>query len=232
MFLIYYIITYPYKFLTKDETYNMLRNNDNFYNRFNSNDLKVRNVSSIEEYVENIKYDVYNFSMYDKFRISYCCRFADRILRDIEYPWFDGKKASKIKWIFSCTGDYYEYGFPHTILGKIIVLPNKILRNYDNNRLIRTLMHEKVHIYQYKYPDDSKKYIEMNGFRFHEKRGDNIRVNPDIDDSIYKRGNIYYKAEFKENPKKISDVYFHDNKYEYEHPYEEMAISISNYIII
>lgn len=230
--ILYYIYIYPYKFLNKKESYEILCNNDEFYKKFTKTDLMVRDVKNIDEYISRIKKDVYNFSLYDKFRIGNCCRKADYIILKKQYPWFDGKKASKIKWIFSCTGQYYEKGFPHTLMGLVIVLPRKILDDYDDDQLIRTLIHEKVHLYQYKYRDDLNKYIDMNDFKIHKERElkDNTRVNPDTDNYIYKRGNIYYKAEFVDNPKTLNDIILYKNRYEYEHPFEEMAIDISSNI--
>lgn len=227
---LFFFLKDRYIFLKKEESYDILCKNYEFYDRFMDVDLKVRNVKNIKEYIIKIEDDLYNFSLKEKIKLIYSSMKADKMIEKIKYPWFDGEKASKIKWIFSCIGKYYESGFPHTVMGKYIMIPREIIFKYNDKELTSTLIHEKVHLYQYRYKEDIKRYLSERDIKVYKKRDieDNIRVNPDTDEFIYKKGEIYYKAKFKENPKKMYDVIFYNDKYEYEHPFEEMAIYISN----
>jgi hypothetical protein len=103
---------------------------------------------------------------------------------------------------------------------------------YDDNQLIKLLIHEKIHIYQKMYPNDVQLYIKLNGFIPIRKRemNDNIRANPDLDNWIYKdKDSNIYKAQYNKEPKTISDViYYPTDSQLYEHPYETMAITIEN----
>ena len=217
-------------FFSKEETYRLLSTNKSFYDRFTDLDIKVRGVNSIEEYIENIKSDVCEFTEYEKDKLRECCKIADDNIRTKKYRWFDGEKASNIEWKFCCVNNYYEISHPHTIHGNIIVVSKSLLRN-SKKELTRTLIHEKVHVYQSKYKEDLDIFLRENGFEIYKEREprDNIRVNPDTDKYIYrnKKNNIYYKAVFIDNPKKLSDVRYPNNNFKYEHPFEEMAISIS-----
>ena len=160
-----------------------------------------------------------------------CCKIANEMIYKKRYDWFDGKKAYDIKWKFGCVNTYYENGFPHTVHGKIIILSKFVLNNYTHKQLIKTLIHEKIHLYQNKYKNDVKLYLDKNRIVYYKKidDNDNIRVNPDTDNIIYKNEdyNFYYKAKFNDNPVDLNDVSYHNNSSKYEHPYEQMAYEIS-----
>lgn len=221
-------------FYNKEETYRILKDNKYFYKNFTGKDLSVRGVKNIEEYMDNIRDDVCNFSFYDKIRISNCCRMADKkIYNRAKYNYFNGEKAVNIGWKFGCVNKYYENGFPHTIGGKFIILSRKLLDSETDNELVKTLIHEKIHLYQSKYKDDVKKYLDNNGIIYYKEREerDNIRVNPDTDNNIYKNKVFYYMAKFNDNSSTIGDVSYYNNNKIYEHPFEQMAYEISEEIM-
>jgi hypothetical protein len=211
---LYFLYFYPITFYRKDETYNILKNNKNYYKNFRKVDLDVRNIKNINEYIENIRDDVCNFSLYEKIRLANCCRIANDKIYKKKYEWFDGKKAYDIDWEFCYIDKYYENGFPHTVYGKIIILSKFIMDKYTDKQLIRTLIHEKTHLYQNKYKDDIKIYLDKNNIVYYKKRedSDNIRVNPDTDNLIYKdnSNNFYYKAKFNDNPSNLNYVSFNN----------------------
>jgi hypothetical protein len=78
-----------------------------------------------------------------------------------------------------------------------------------------------------------KNYLEKNNFKIIKQRTffDNIRANPDLDNSIYSddKNNIY-KALYNSNkPTSIEDITYYPLKNQlYEHPFEKMAIEIEN----
>ncbi len=126
-------------------------------------------------------------------------------------------------------GNEYEYGLPHT-RNNIIILPINILSSF--NRLTKTLIHEKIHVYQKMYPDDINKYLDKNGYIKYKNRNEfnNLRANPDLDNYIYMNSNKQImKAEYIDNPYTINDVIIEPiNDYKYEHPLEYMAYNIEN----
>jgi hypothetical protein len=219
-------------FLDKEQLFDLLKNdNDNYYKTFSKNDYKTRNINNINEYINLIKESTTDFTDLEKDKLIRCVEKVNIYFDNIEYKWFNGKKANAILWKFGCVkGKLYENGLPHTRIDTII-LSKEHLELYDN-KLIKLLIHEKIHIYQKMYPNDVQLYIKLNGFIPIKKReiNDNIRANPDLDNWIYKdkESNIY-KAEYKKDPKTIRDViYYPSDSQLYEHPYETMAITIEN----
>jgi len=219
-------------FLSSNQLLDILKSNTSFYNTFTPNDLKSRNIKSINEYINNLNNATQNFDSYQKQKLSYCAKKADLQIKNLNLKWFDGIKASKIQWKFGLTNDeIYENGLPHTV-NDIIIL-NDTLNYIDNINLISLLIHEKVHIYQKKYPVDVQKYLNEKNFKVVKIReiSDNIRANPDIDNKIYKKNNIIYSAKYNKNPRSISDItYAKNNSQEFEHPFEAMAIDIQNLV--
>lgn len=219
-------------FLNKEQLFDLLKNdNDNYYKTFNKNDYKTRNINNINEYINLIKESTTDFTHFEKTKIIRCVEKVNIYFDNIEYEWFNGKKANTIAWKFGCVkGTLYENGLPHTRIDTII-LPKDHL-GLDDNKLIKLLIHEKIHVYQKMYPNDVQLYIKLNGFIPIKQRemNDNIRANPDLDNWIYKdKDSNIYKAQYNKEPKTISDViYYPTDSQLYEHPYETMAITIQN----
>lgn len=220
-------------FLNKEELYFFLeKNNDNYYETFSSTDLKVRNINNIDEYKILIKKSVDNFSESEKNKIISCIKKADIFFNKFNKSWFDGKKCNLIPWKIGCIkGKYYENGLPHT-RSDVIILSKKNINDYSNRKLINTLIHEKVHVYQKIYTEDTNKFLILNNFKKIKKRGeyDNIRANPDLDNYIYSddKNNIY-KAIYNKNPKNVEDITYKPYHHQtYEHPFESMSIYIEN----
>jgi hypothetical protein len=94
--------------------------------------------------------------------------------------------------------------------------------------LIKTLIHESIHIYQRYNKREMDEYMIKNGFEKIRKKnkGELIRSNPDLDEFIYKDKNgIEMKALYNsENPNGIGDIKISHNM---EHPYEYMAYEIA-----
>lgn len=221
-------------FINKDTLYDILKSDkDNFYKTFYHLDFKTRNINNIEEYINYIKKSVYNPNEEEKNKIKKCITDANSRLEKLHFNWFDGNKAKELPWNIGCIQEkLYENGLPHT-RGNIIILSKKDINEYNESKLVDTLIHEKVHIYQKIYKDDVEKYLNEYNFSIVKKRDefDNIRSNPDLNNIIYKdNNNNIYKATYKNNPKSIEDiVYSPINNQSYEHPFEKMAIFIENY---
>jgi hypothetical protein len=220
-------------FLNKNELYEILRNNnDNYYEKFYKNDMYARKINNIDEYINLIYLSCIDLNYIQKEKIRNCIKNANIFFSKISHNWFDGNKANIIDWkIGSIKGKYYENGLPHT-RDDVIILPLDRINSYNNDKLMRLLVHEKVHLYQKKYKDDINLYIKNNNFTLVKERDekDNIRANPDLDNFIYKDSdNNIYKANYNNMPSSIEDItYYPQNNQTYEHPFEKMAIFIES----
>jgi hypothetical protein len=229
-------------FLNEDELFTTLSDNkDNYYNKFFSQDFIVRNTNSTTEYInKNIKSAVCSYTKEEQDILTKYINDINNILLTkpiFQLSYFDGKKAVKeLQWKLGCVqNNLYENGLPHT-RNDIIIFPKSYLTTYPENYLKKTLLHEFIHIYQKFYPNDVEKYLQENNITKYRKieKKDNIRANPDTDDYIYynEKNQTVYKAVFHNNSKSISDVtYYPINDRLYEHPFEMMAIKISDEIL-
>ena len=221
-------------FIDKNELINILhKDSDNYYKSFLKNDLIARKISSVKEYYNYINNSISNFTKEEKEKILRCIKIANEKIYNIKLDWFDGLKANLIDWNIGCmNSNLYENGLPHT-RNDIILISKNYLKNNDI-RIIKTLIHEKVHIYQKKYKDDSEKFIKYYNYTIIKEKdeNDNIRANPDLNNFIYKdKNNNINKAVYNKNPINIEDIiYYPINNQSYEHPYEKMAIDIENYV--
>lgn len=222
--------------LSREETLSIILNDsDNYYSKFTNKDLKVRNVNSISEYKNKIKNSVCdpNKLINNKIMnsINKCNEKLNKlnIIHNGNYKGIDLNKLYNIKWKigFICNNSY-ENGLPHT-RNDTIIIPMDIIYDYTSNKLSETLIHEKVHIYQKLFQKETEIYLKENNFEIIKQidDDDDIRANPDIDDNIYTDGNTIYKASYLPNAVSIHDVRIYNNSQKYEHPFEHMAIILS-----
>ena len=223
-------------FLNNNESLYILKyNNDNYFNSFYKLDYVSRNIKNINEYFSMIHNSVDEFTYDEKEKIIKCIQLADNKIKNISLEWFNGNKCLNIPWNIICIkGKLYENGLPHT-RGNYIIISKKDVNEFSIEKLTKTFIHEKVHIYQKIYKDDVDKYLIHHNFSKYKYRtnNDNIRANPDIDKWIYKdkNGNIYCAKYINDNPKSIENIEYKPyNSQSYEHPFEKMAIFIENYI--
>ncbi len=146
------------------------------------------------------------------------------------------KQLKGLPWQFGKTmHPYYLDGLPHT-RGDVIWLTDKLLAQYDVQRLAQLLMHERTHIWQRRYPKYMKQWMDAQGYTFFMKRSDYsanhvIRFNPDLDDSLYldPNGKLMITTYKSMTPFNLLDVqYSTDNKG--EHPNETMAYAMETLI--
>ena len=220
-------------FLDKNDLYNILSNDkDNYYKSFYPIDFYVRKIKNIEEYLNYIKKSISSPNNIEKNKITKCINNANKKLKYINKSWFNGEKCIKLQWkIGMVTGKLYENGLPHT-RDDIIIISKEDINLYTEKKLTKTLIHEKIHIYQKMYPNDINIYLNINNLKKYKKKteNDNIRANPDLDSWIYiDNNNNVYKAVYNKNPQSVEDIeYFPYNSQSSEHPFEKMAIEIEN----
>lgn len=222
--------------LSKEETLSIILNDtDNYYSKFTNKDLKVRKVNSISEYKNKIKNAVCEANKIIKKKITNSINKCNEKLNQLNiihngnYKGIDLNKLYNIKWKigFICNNSY-ENGLPHT-RNDTIIMPMDIVYDYTSNKLCETLIHEKVHIYQKLFQKETDIYLKENNFEKIKQieDADNIRANPDIDDNIYTDGTTIYKASYLPNAVSIHDVRIYSDSQKYEHPFEHMAIILS-----
>jgi len=208
----YETFTNTITFLTKEETQDFIRkDNDGYINNLSIYDLRARNVTTNNEYLMVALNSCLDFNETQKEKLKVCSMEALKYFNN------------NYNWTFALTNNTYEEGFPHTRSNIIFLSP--IIINYNNSELIKTLIHESIHIYQRFNKDKINNYLLINGYTISRKRDKNLlmRANPDLDDFIYKDENgkelvAYYNSEY---PKGISDI--HLTVSSQEHPYEKMA---------
>ena len=156
----------PLTFLSKPEIYSLLIDDkDQYYDTFTIYDLRARHVQSLDEYKQKISKQSKAITQKLKLKIKQYTTIIDELLKTIKLDWFNGQKASKISWkIAYIHGLKYEHGLPHTRNDVIIIT--------KPTHLFTTLVHEKVHLYQKKYPNDVERYLLQKGFERVRKRED------------------------------------------------------------
>jgi hypothetical protein len=220
------------KILNKNELYNILLNENDYYNTFTNLDLQVRNVSSIEEYKTIIKDSPVTINKNEELIIINTINNINNKIKNYNTIGLNGNKFNNIKWIIGIIdGTIYEGGYPHT-RNNIIIIPKNLINNFE---LMQILIHEKIHVYQKTYSDDIKLYLNKNDFKIYKinDHNNNYRANPDTDNYIYtdKNNNLMYCL-YNNNPNNITDVTLNNtNNFMYEHPFEYMAYTLQDEII-
>lgn len=194
--------------------------NYNYFTNMSDLNLEIRQIKNKQEYLNNIQYHFYDLSILEKFILKRAIYKAQNILNKIKYPGFYSYKIKNIPWLIGCSKNKkYEFGFPHTRKNIIILNIDNL---YDNN-LYKTLIHERIHIYQKLFPNDIQKFLNYFNFKKISKLTKNDRVNPDTDDYLYQRNNIIYQCKINDNNNTVKCT---NKDPKYEHPYEFMAYKI------
>jgi hypothetical protein len=209
----------------------ILKDEDNFIKNLSQADLKARKSISNDDYLKKV-YDSIHYSPSndDINLLKKATNEADTLLKK------DYKKISELDWKIALIGDIqYENGFPHT--RKDIIFLFTYLLDLPYKKLVNILIHEKIHVFQRYYPNDSIMKNYMKQFQKIKLRDDLykenslLRSNPDLDEWIYKdkKSNVIYYANYSsDRPTKINDILSQSNE---EHPFEKMAYEISNNLI-
>jgi len=213
------------KFMTSMETKEfILRDPDTYVYNLSQWDLIARKVDSTDTYKIMAANSCTNFTEPQKDRFKSAIIAADKFFNKIGYP-----QVAAIPWIIAITkGSIYEDGLSHT-RENIIFVSDSITETHDN--LTKTLIHEKIHIYERQYPEDINKFMRDNGFtRIRRRYGiPRIRANPDLDDWVYLNeitGKELIALYSSDRPHNITDIVLTDLAY--EHPYEYLAYKIAD----
>uniref|UniRef100_A0A6C0KT27 Uncharacterized protein n=1 Tax=viral metagenome TaxID=1070528 RepID=A0A6C0KT27_9ZZZZ len=223
-------------FLTAEQTKNyILEDGDTYIHDLSQWDLFARKIDSTDDYKIASAHTSMNFTNEQKDRFSKATIAADAFFNTIHTTHttnidsIDGNKIANIPWIFAMTdGTVYEDGLPHT-RGNIIFVSNNITETPDY--LIKTFIHEKIHIYERMYPADIDQFLIKNRYTRVKRRYGipRIRANPDLDEWVYvdeKNGKELMALYSSDKPHNITDVILNDTAL--EHPYELLAYKIAD----
>jgi hypothetical protein len=221
------------KFMTAEETSAFIMNDpDDYTSRFTQWDLYARKAAIVSDYNRSASRSSLTFTTSQMNRLIAASRMADKFFethaRDCG---LDMSKILELPWVFALTkGKAYEDGLPHT-RANIIFLSTNVDETPSN--LLRVLIHEKVHVYQRLYPEQTMKYLANLGYkRWKYRQGvPRIRSNPDLDPWIYidpSTESPMMAVYTSDKPKSITDTVIEYGTY--EHPYEEMAYLIEKKI--
>ena len=223
-------------FVDKVTSYNNVINNK-LFNDLKKINLKVRGCDNLEDckkiYLENLT----DFTEEEKEKLTNLIEHANDITEKFN-------RFHSVPWRLARTSSKIENGFPHTI-GRIIYISDEFL-NKSRKYKLQTIIHEKLHLFQRIYPQETQRLYEDLEFIKIKKINDPLRRhNPDLDDYDYEYRGVRVYNKFKnENPDSLSDgntVYLPYTKnivnkmitknYNNEHPNEIFAHLISKQIV-
>jgi hypothetical protein len=219
------------QYLNKDELANILKkDSDNYYKKMSKLNLELRDIQDFNSYLLSIDKLLYTISNTEQVIINNAIKKADihlkkasKILKKRKFVGFDYDKIKSYPWFIGCgTGKKFEFGYPHTRMDIIIL-------NYENiydPDLYKTLMHERIHIYQRLNPNNMKLFLNKYNFIKIKKYQDDNLSNPDTDNNLYSIDNKIFECKIiKSNDLKLTLDYTNNNHI-YEHPYEWFAYKI------
>lgn len=214
-----------------------------YFKKLSRLDLIARKISSSEDYKTKYYSDI-NFTNAEKSKLEKCIKKIDEKITKY-------KNLFNIDWKFAKISNHIELGYPHT-LEDIIMLSPKFLETEEDQMMI-TLLHEKIHIYQRKFPLETEELI-LNVLEYNIKSVNPdilelARNNPDINNLNYGKDDYVILQIYNSfSPKNIADSRVvkvinddiqdykpdtNENKsihMQHEHPYEIMACYLPHII--
>lgn len=200
---------------------------DGYFAQMTTYDIHARGSKTLNELIKQSQDSAQNFSLYEKLKLLFATRLADVFFKRIgtSIPHVNCRQIANIPWRLAKTKwNQYEGGYPHT-RQDIIFITDKTLTSPN---LVRTLVHEKVHIWERIHPKQMQKWIQANNWKPHSSRYQYpmARSNPDLDSTVYRdpRGKIAIVEYTTKTPSSIIDAKYpsRDNPVS-EHPNETLA---------
>jgi hypothetical protein len=224
-----------FTFLTRDDTSSFfVKDVDGYVESMNDLDVLAQGCKTKLEFLDRISKAADNFTLKEKWKCKKACTYADDWIRSqmAQYPGIENQKLANIPWKLSLTrGKANEEGLPHT-RRDIIFLSDQVLE-LSPRELARTLVHEKIHVYERMFPADLEIWMQANGYKRYKRQSEwpNARSNPDVDGWVYLRpdGKPTVVLYTTDNPTSIDDVVYpgpqHPNT---EHPFETLAYLVDS----
>jgi hypothetical protein len=137
-------------FLGKNEAYQYLISSEGFYPNLTLNQPLMYKIKygfpSATKITDIVANSVRDFTQMEKDRIIRLTEMAENAMsKHPEFP--------KTEWVYIKVSNNYEFGFPHTVNG-VIVLPERVI----NRLTVETIIHEKIHVLQRIYPEIFRKF--------------------------------------------------------------------------
>jgi len=227
---------------------------DDFFMRMSKPDLYARQVADELKFPSDYR-DFYYSNVKEPTAeqasiLRILCTKADELIRDYGF-----KDLLDVPWKFKIIADSrVENGFPHT-LGDTIYISDSVLNQINSSSdlsVVKTLIHERIHLYQKANGTRTSDLIKKWGFKPSKMRDELQRNNPDLDGINYSYKDYVILQRYK-SPKPSSlldsDVVIVDQKMDetpvisaallgfpgfikqFEHPLEIMACLLAELIV-
>lgn len=226
-------------FVTKQEFEEKIRMSAKYFSNLTQLDLIARGATTQQEYIKAY-YNAYrDFTDSEKKRLETLVTLANGILDSKTY-----RRFRAIPWKFVKVDNALENGYPHTLYDTIIVT-SELLQGADNT-VIKTLLHEKVHIFQRFHPIIVREllrdlaWVPLTPTTLETVKPTlyNMRSNPDLDNLIYVFGDdklVVFQVYTSDQPKSLQEsrtqVYKLDNPTEKLPPVSNNTFDIPENII-
>jgi hypothetical protein len=153
--------------------------NTDYFNKMSKQDISARNAINIPQYIESYINAYETFTNYERNAIFELVSEANNKLK----PSFTN--VYTIPWKFCKLNIMIENGLPHTLGDTIIISSNLFSLPYL--KALKTLIHEKVHVYQRYNKGKCEELYQLWGFVKYDYGVllQGTRNNPDISSSIY-----------------------------------------------
>lgn len=203
---------YNFKLITKDE-FSERVSLSNFFSSLNYLDVLARSTSnnpitSGEHYKNTYISSFEDFTDLERSILVKVVDEANKLLSKY-------LNLQQLEWKFAKVNDTIENGLPHT-MSDMIVLNKNVLKQTERE-LVKTIIHEKVHVYQRLNASSCNKWINEVGFALLPQRDFSAlnkdvlnmrRSNPDLDNNTYyhKKSRLILKQLYNSTtPQSISD---------------------------
>jgi hypothetical protein len=219
-------------FYTKEDTQEFIEDDkDGFMKDLDQPNLLARKVSSVKEYQTIARKAAVDFTEKEKKRLTDAILSAVKVFQGIPHRIYKkyGLEKNRLEtviktWNLAKTKDsVVEMGMPHT-RQNVIFLSTLYLAKTDSDqkKLTQTMIHEIYHIYQRTYAKEYQEFLKKQGWEVVPYNKTDKRINPDLDNLVWKKGEKIYIARFaKTKPTDLKDITTIEAKD--EHPNEYYA---------
>ena len=246
--LLYRYYTLKHQFPSEEEIQTFFeKDSDKYVESLSSLDLEARWAANKNEYIQTSKKSISPWILDNKKVIIKGCKKANKLLATLKnkFDWLPAltlQKLLSLPWRIVKTKGTYEGGLPHTRASYIFInerqIPNtekeqeqEQEQEQEFDKLVSTLIHEKVHILQRLYPKTVEGFLKAFNYEIEEIKEEvnpNQRANPDTNKTVYTMKGKRYSWLYRQHPVSITDGQLVPDKLGYEHPYEHMAYAIQN----
>jgi len=192
IFLISKFAIHPTPTFVSHQEFKNIIDKSPYFNSLTPQDFRVRMSQASNKYNEYYKQNIEEFTPTEKAHVAYLVEQANK--RTSCFPLLHA-----IPWKFGKVAHHIENGFPHTLEDTIILSARFFSQLASNHsEQVKTLIHEKMHVFQRLYPHLTDDLIFAWGFRKINNFAltdlpEDRRSNPDIQNVYEKDGYIPYQ---------------------------------------